>query len=233
MIIRRDIEQGSAKWLAARAGIPTASDFGKLMKLDFTPRTGEMPATYLMTKVAEKYLGRPIQSFGAWATEQGNVLEEKAWPALAWELDKPIDRVGLCTTDDKRIACSPDGIIWKPDTGVEIKCLQPVNHVKCIYGGVVPDEYLAQIHGGMFVTGFQEWYFYAYSRLFPTMTLKVQRDEEIQVKIGACLTEFLHKFDESYAKLVARYGPPSTPIEDKPIPAPVRLSDDADIWKGI
>lgn len=207
MIIRRDIEQGSALWLAARAGIPTASELGKILKKDFTLRTGEGPQTYLMTKLAERYLRRPLQSLGSWAMEQGSLLEEDAWPTLAFELGVEIERVGLCTTDDGKIGCSPDGIIWTPTPiGVEIKSLQPVNHLKCLLSGEVPEDYIWQIHGGMYVTGFTSWYFYAYSKLFPTLIKKVERDEEIMAKLDAHLGVFNRLLDAEYERLVNSCG---------------------------
>lgn len=265
MIIRRDIQQGSALWHAARAGIPTASELGKLVKQDFTPRKGDGVDTYILGKAIERFLGRPLQSFGSWATEQGNILEEKAWPTLEFEVGVTIERVGFCTTDDKRFGCSPDGIIWTGKTsgyGVEIKGLQPVNHARILPvldEGGVPEEYLPQIHGGMHVTGFLAWYFYAFSQQLPTRVIKVERDEKIQRLIGAAVDAANERIDTCYARLCALQGSTSSYLEqqrDKARAAvaesqigstskdisggsfifpglPPEFSEPANLWKGI
>jgi len=200
MIIRRDIEQASAAWLQARSGIPTASEFGNLLTPKFELRTGEMPKSYLAEKVAEKLMGGPLIGFGSWCAEQGNLLESEAVPWLALDRNCDIERVGLCQTDDGRIACSPDGII-DGKIGVEFKSPQPENQVKYLLGGVVPEKFLPQIHGGMFVTGFQSWLFCSYHRKLPKLVIEVQRDEEIQSKIKLALNEFLARFDEALLRL--------------------------------
>ncbi len=250
MIIRRDLIQGSALWHSARAGLATASDLHKLVKLDWTPRKGDGVDTYVLTKAIEKYLGRPLQSFGSWATDQGNVLEEKAWPTLEFELGVTIERVGGIQMDDKKFWCSPDGLIWvdgwagKVATGIgcEIKGLQPVNHARILPildDGGAPEEYLPQAHGGMFVTGFQAWYFYAYSETLPTRIIKVERDENIQARIKEAVQICNARIDQCYARLCALRGvPPKSPCAANTAtlpasPSEAEFREPADLWKGV
>ena len=77
-----DCIQGSEKWLLARAGIPTASEWDALITPEGKPRTGQGRETYLMQKVAEKVMGYPAQSYGGGAMEQGSILEGEALPWL-------------------------------------------------------------------------------------------------------------------------------------------------------
>lgn len=175
-------------------GLPTASEFDSLVTPEFKPRTGQTPETYLYTKLVEKLLGF-APDFSAFAVEQGVILEQEAKPYYELTFDTPIQSVGFCTTDDGRIGCSPDGLIGC-DGGIEIKCPQPAQHLRYLFDGGVPKDYLAQVHGSMLVTGRPWWMFMSYSRQFGPLVVKVERDERIQSLLRAALDAFLVKFDE-------------------------------------
>jgi len=206
-MIRHNVGQGSVEWLTLRAGIPTASELGNLVTDKFEIRKGEMPKTYLAQKLAEKWTGGPLLSFGSWATEQGQLLEELAIPWLEFEHDISVERIGFLTNDENNFGASPDGLIG--ESGLEVKCLQPVNHVKALLAGKVPEEYLPQIHGGLYVTGFESWNFLAYNRGFPKLYLEVEKDDDIQVVISEALALFLAKFQSGWNRLLEiNEGPP-------------------------
>ena len=203
-MIRHEVGQGSSEWLTLRSGIPTASELGNLITDKFAIRKGEMVQSYVAQKLAEKWIGGPLIGFGgggtAWAAEQGQLLETLAIPWLEFEYDLKVERVGFLTTDDNSFGASPDGIIG--DEGLEVKCLQPINHVKALMGGVVPEEYLPQIHAGLFVTGFKSWRFLAYNRSFPALWLTVERDEQKLNVIAEALAAFRERFDLGWNRLV-------------------------------
>jgi hypothetical protein len=205
--IRTDIQQGSLEWLAARAGIPTASEFDQLLTPEFEIRKGQMPATYLARKVAEKWLGGPLPGFSSLDMEFGKILEEEAIPWYELEFGETIQRVGLVTTDDGRVGCSPDGLIGE-DGGIEVKCPEPTAHVKYLLDGDVPKDYRAQVHGAMFVTGRAWWKFVSYRRHFPPVVLTVFRDDDIQAKIAEAVEAFLPRLDRAMERLGAMNGEP-------------------------
>lgn len=197
-----DVKQGSGEWLGLRAGIPTASEFDALITPLWKIRTGEGPEAYLMRKLAEKCMGCPIENGFSAAMEQGTVLELEAVPWYEFAHNVTVQRVGFCTTDDGRIGCSPDGIIGD-DGGIEVKCPLPQTHLKWLLNGGVPKEHLAQVHGSMFVTGRKWWEFLSYSRQFPALVVRVERDEEIQQRIAQALGIFLESFDSAKARINA------------------------------
>lgn len=201
-------KQGSMEWMLARAGIPTASEFGSLVTPEFKIRTGETPASYLAEKVAEAWTRAPLPGFSSFSTDQGKFLEDEAIPAFMLETGLEVERVGLCTTDDGRIGCSPDGLIGS-DEGLEIKAPAMETHVKYLLRGVVPKEYLPQIHGGMLVTGRASWRFVSYRRGFPMLMVTVNRDEEIQEILQKALDSFLELFALSMSHLEELNGGPS------------------------
>jgi hypothetical protein len=198
-----DVKQGSGEWLALRAGIPTASELDALISPEWKVRTGESPQTYLYRKLTEKVLGFPLDSgFQSSAMETGTLMELEAIPYLGFTYGIEVQRVGFCTTDDGRCGCSPDGLIGT-DGGLEVKCPNPETHLKYLLEGELPKHYRAQVHGCMYVTGRKWWTFMSYSRQFPPLIMRIERDEAIQAKIHEAFTAFLARFDEAKAKIDA------------------------------
>lgn len=208
-----DVEQNTLDWLKLHIGIPTAGGLGELVDTKFLPRTGETPRTYLCKKLAESYAGKPLISLGSngatgsFSVEQGMILEEEALPFFEFQTGAVVKRYGFVTTDDGKFGCSPDGIILgdklQPVAGLEVKCPAAETHVKYLINGVVPKEYAAQVHGGMFATGLEHWVFMSYRRRFPALIISVDRDEAIITKIATALSKFDADFAVASAKLQA------------------------------
>lgn len=194
-------QQGSQAWIEARCGVPTASEFGELLTPKFEVRSGEMPKTYLARKLAEAW-GGPLPKFTSFQMEQGTILEEQAVPFYEFTSGEPVTRVGLCLTDDGRVGCSPDGLIGE-EGGIEIKCPEAQTHVKYLLKGTLPEEYAAQVHGSMYVTGRKWWKFLSYRRHFPPLIIKIERDEKIIAQIDAAIKPFLASFDEAWNRVLA------------------------------
>ena len=203
MIVHR-VEQNSLAWLQLHVGIPTASGLDQLVDSNFDFRKGEMPKTYMHKKLAEKWRGQPLiqlGSSGSFSTEQGMILEEEALPWFELEYDQPIDRVGFLTTDDASFGCSPDGLLVGKDCGLELKAPAAHTHVKYLIENRLPPEYAAQVHGGMFVTGFPQWVFCSYRRNFPPLVLTIMRNEEVIQKIAIALARFNANLTLAHANL--------------------------------
>jgi hypothetical protein len=217
-----DCEQGSWDWLEARAGIPTASEFDRIISPTGKIRTGETPKKYLAEKLAEWWVGGPLPSFSAVQMEYGEILESEAKPAFSFKTGLDIQTVGLVLTDDGRVGCSPDGLIGD-DNGIEIKCPSRQVHVGYLLGETLPEEHLLQVQGAMYVTGRPKWTFVSYCRCFPMFVVYVERDERILSMIAQGLDAFLALLDDAKSRLVARYGPrPARPLpkQDKDIEWP-------------
>lgn len=209
-------QQNSLSWLMARAGIPTASEWDALISPEWKIRTGEMPKTYLARKVAEAWSGGPLPGFNVIDMDFGKILEEEAIPWFEFSTGIQIQRVGLCTTDDGKLGCSPDGLIGE-DSGIEIKCPEAQTHVKYVLNGILPKDYAVQVHGAMLVTGRPTWRFLSYRRLFPPLVLTIQRDEEIQKTLREALGAFLAEFERAMKRLEElNGGPPWRPAPPEP-----------------
>jgi hypothetical protein len=212
-----NVAQRSVEWMQARAGIPTASEFDQLVTPEFKIRTGEMRKSYLAKKLAEAWLGGPLPQFNSFDMDQGNILEEEAIPWYELEFGTTIERVGLLTTDDGRIGCSPDGLL--KDGGIEIKCPLVQTHIGYLLAGELPKQYAAQVHGSMFVSGLPRWTFISYHRKLPALHLIIERDSAIDSAIQKALAEFLADFDASMKQLEElNGGPPRRPAPMQPVP---------------
>lgn len=198
-----DCEQRSTEWFRARCGVVTASEFDALVTPKWKIKEGQGPETYLCQKVAEKLMGwskDELQPLSAWVVDQGKIVETIAVPWYEFTYDCKVQRVGFCVSDDGRLGCSPDGILPNGE-GLEIKSPQPDNAIRYLLAGKVPDDYLAQIHFSMYVTGFKAWNFVSYSRNLPALVLRVARDEAIQLVIEQALDAFYARFDAALAKI--------------------------------
>ena len=104
-------DQGSVEWIQARLGIPTASEFHRII----TP-TGKLSASrdgYMAELLAEWALGEPVTEFGGndW-TERGKALEPDARACYAFQADCEPQTVGfVLRNDDRMCGASPDALV--------------------------------------------------------------------------------------------------------------------------
>ncbi len=205
-----DCEQGTLEWTKLHFGIPTASGLDNLITPEFELRKGEMPKTYVYKKVAEKLQGRPLIDLSAssFMLEQGMIIESEARPWFELEYEKKVRQVGFITTDDGRFGCSPDGLILSDngrpaeyECGLEIKSPAAHTHVKYLVNGVLPKEYIAQVYGSMFATGFKKWIFVSYRRGFPALVLEIYRDEKSMAAIASAIDSFHADFNRAMKRI--------------------------------
>lgn len=201
-MIVHNCKQGSQEWSALRRGIPTASEFDRLISPLGKIRTGEKVDQFLYEKLAEKTVGWTKEFGGTYEMDQGHVLESVALPWYEFSHDVKLNRVGFCTTDDGLVGCSPDALIGEYG-GLEVKSPQPPKHLAYLAAGVIPPEYVAQVQGCLWVTKRDWWKFVSYSHLFPALEVHVEPDPEFQAALGDALNAFYDKFHPAYARIKA------------------------------
>ena len=201
-----DVQQGTPEWLELRLGVPTASELDQLIAPSTLQiRKGEMPASYIARKLAERWLGRSVETASSWAMEQGSILESEARPLLSIRLGVEIRTVGFVTTDDGLFGASPDGLL-DDGSGVEIKCPLPATHFRYLMSGEVPPDYALQCQGGMYATGAKRWTFMSYCRGAPPLIVEVARDERAQEAIEVAVQWFAEQSATAYARILELNG---------------------------
>lgn len=222
-MIRLDVAQGSHEWHAARLGLPTASQFHRIISPK-TLKPSESASGYLHELLAEWLLGVPLDSASSDFMERGKALEEQA---VAWyELQRGVDaeRVGFCLTDDRRAGCSPDRLVGE-DGGLELKCPSPAVHVGYLLDGIAA-KYLPQIHGAMWVTGRPWWDALSYHPDLPPALVRIERDQDYIVPLSEAVTAFCDRLARAKDELKERGIEPRRP-QGEPADASGRRSMDA------
>lgn len=201
-----ECKQYSPEWWEARRGIPTASAFDRII----TAKTGKFASgseSYIYELLAEKVrLDPPVMTEGPTtpAMKEGLESEPEARKWFAFHTDKKVREVGFIISDDNRFGCSPDGLV-SDDAVLELKCPQGKKHVEYLLGGKVPDEYKAQCHGQMIVTGLKRCYFVSYCLGFDPLLVEVTPDEYTDA-LRVCLEQFWIRFNEQIARLTKGVG---------------------------
>lgn len=193
-----DCEQNTPEWDAARLGVPTASDFGKLLTGTGKPST--QIGDYAALLAAELYAGSGQGTFkGNAHTERGHALEDEAADLYQFMRDYEVEKVGFVINDTHKntgsfapAGCSPDRFVKIPGRGqhpglLEVKCLSAAKHVlahEYYRKNQKPEPaYVAQCQGQMLVTGRRWVDLYFYHPELPELCIRLTPDEEYQHKL--------------------------------------------------
>lgn len=208
-----DVQQGSTEWLGLRLGIPTASEFHKIVTP--TGKFSEQSRAYAYRLVAEKLLNRSLESLDhIEAIQYGKSKEPEA--VLAYEAIYEVETkpVGFVTSDDGRWGASPDRLIVGQNAGLEIKCPLPATMVGYMVDGAGP-KYAPQVQGQMLIGELDKVQFYAYSPEMPHVLVETGRDEQYIRTLIAALERFSDMKDEMLARcrLLGMYAERSRPMD--------------------
>lgn len=171
---RHNVVQGTSEWAALRLGIPTASQFDRII----TPKTGKPSAqleVYAHELLFEQALGVPYDNATSGFMERGTVLEKKAISFYELQNDCTVDRVGFITDDAGAVGCSPDGLVGDRG-GAEIKIPAGPTHISYLLGDA-GEKYRCQVQGCMWIAERDWWDFVSYNPDLPSTIVRFTRDE--------------------------------------------------------
>jgi len=187
------VPQRSLEWYEARRGIPTASNFNKIVTSNGSP--SKQAEGYLYQLVAERLAGVREEAYISPAMLEGIAREAESRRVYAMLREVEVEEVGFCIDDSGRYGCSPDGLIGE-DGVLELKNPQGKAAVEYLVSGTLPTAYVQQVQGQLLVTG-REWCdFVSYYPGLPTLIVRVERDEVFVSKLRDALEAFCDKLDE-------------------------------------
>jgi YqaJ-like viral recombinase domain len=199
--------QGTPEWFACRKGIPTASEFKRLMVTK-----GKGPGGVSLTRIeyleklaAEIITGKPAgEGYTNADMERGKEQEPDARAEYGFRQNVEVVQVGFVRNAILRCGASPDCLVGD-DGGAEIKAVLPHIQIKRKREGEMPAEHVAQVQGNILTCERDWWDFVSYCPDLACIHLdlfmiRVYRDD----KYIAGLIEQLARFNEELDALVEK-----------------------------
>jgi predicted phage-related endonuclease len=190
--------QRSPEWYAARLGVPSASNFDKIVTSK--GECSKQWRKYLYQLAGEKACGIAEESYQSAAMTRGAEMEAEAKMFYELSTSQTVQEVGFCLSDCGRYGASPDGLVGE-DGLIEIKCPTLSVHVEYLLGKKIPTDYVQQTQGQLLVTG-REWIdFISYYPGVRPLIVRVRRDEDFIKSLESALVNFCESLKIVYEQI--------------------------------
>lgn len=201
-----DCLQGSPEWYAARCGIPTSSEFDKIVTVK--GEISKQRTAYLYRVAGERITKKPEETYQNENMLRGKELEEEARKYYKVLTGRTVKLVGLCLTEGKYIyGASPDGLVGKEGL-LEIKCPKLSTHVSYLTEKLtvapqyrLPLEYFQQTQGQLLVTGRKWLDFLSYYPGMRPFLIRVTPDKKFIPILKGALEDFCAELDKLVRKI--------------------------------
>jgi len=194
-----DAIQRSPEWFAARAGVPSASSFDKIITTD--GKLSKQAMKYLYQLAGERITGKAEESYTNSVMLRGIEMEAEARELYRLITDSLAQEVGFCMTEGPAVyGASPDGMVDE-DGLLEIKCPQMATHVGYLLENVLPTEYIQQTQGQLLVTGRKWLDFMSYYPGMKPLIIRVVPDVKFQAILKCELENFCLELDRVAEKI--------------------------------
>lgn len=197
--------QGTAAWLAERAGHATASRFKDILA---QIRSGEAASrrNYRVQLITERLTGIPANGYTNAAMQWG--VDNEPFARMAYEAatGAVVEETGFLRHPAiPWCGASPDGLI-DADGGIEIKCpFESSVHVETLIAQRMPPDHLAQVQGCLWVSGRRWWDFISYDPRMPAhlrlFVQRIQRDDVYIQRLAKEVADFLAEVEVYLTKL--------------------------------
>ena len=186
------IEQGTPEWHQLRCGTLTASVMKTLITAKTLKAANNEGSRNLTARIAaERITGIVEDTYQSYDMMIGSLEEPRARETYAQHLGVEVHEVGFMVRewDRGRLGYSPDGLVGD-DGLIEIKCPKATTHMRTIDAGKVPDEHMAQIQAGLWVTGRHWLDFVSFHGGLPVFIRRVAPDVSWQLAIQDAAEDF-------------------------------------------
>jgi len=206
VIIHR-VAQETPEWLQLRLGLPTASEFFKILSPG--GKKSDQRDAYMYRLLAEKITGAPLENVETKWMHRGQEEQDSAIRAYELMTEMETDQIGFITNDLGTYGCSPDRLVGERGLA-EFKT--PLAQTQIAYllakKPRTPDEkYKPQLQGQLLVAE-RDWVdIFAWHPTLASVLIRAERDEEYIALLENALKEFVDLFQDRYFYLDSMYGP--------------------------
>ncbi len=198
-MIIENVAQGSAEWKHVRLGIPTSSNFNKIITIKGEP--SKQKQKYMYQLAAERITGVKEDTYTNAIMERGIMIEAEARNIYEFITENEVEQIGFCYHSDKKLwGCSPDGLIGK-DGVLELKSPLSHTHVGYLLSGKLPTDYFPQTQGQILVTGRKYVDFFSFYPGMKPLLIKVEPNKKFIEALKRELELFCGELDEITERL--------------------------------
>ena len=208
MPIFHDVAQYSEEHDRLRLGIPTSSNFHKIITPQGKP--SKQWREYACVLIAERLLHRKLEFFNSPAMERGLIVEAEAADWYEFDQDVTVQRAGFITDDRQSIGCSPDRVVG--DEGLlEIKA--PLLHTQVEYwlSGELGERFRPQLQGQLYVSQRCWVDILCWHDVLPKLVMRVEPDEKFIASLDRELQIFNYFIERVMEKIRATSELPIPP----------------------
>lgn len=191
-----DCVQNTPEWFAAKCGVPSASNFDKLLQVSGKP--SKQRTKYLYRLAGETITGIQEDSYQNAAMLRGIEMEAEAKQLYQLISGVSVQEVGFCLADG--FGASPDGFVGNPGL-LEIKCPIMATQVGYLLDNKLPTDYKQQVQGQLLVTERKWCDFMSYFPGLRPLILRVERDEKFLKLLEVELKKFCKELKEVVKKI--------------------------------
>src|ERR1700752_2069046 len=173
-IFHREVAQYSEMYDRPKLGIPTSSNFYKIITPQGKP--SKQWREYACVLIGERILQQKIEFYNSPSMERGLIVEAEAADWYEFDQDVTVQRVGFITDDNHTIGCSPDRLVGNEGL-LEIKAPLPHTQVEYWLSGEVNERFRPQLQGQLYVSQ-RSWVdILCWHDVLPKVVMRVEPDE--------------------------------------------------------
>ena len=174
-IFHHDVRQYSEEHDRLKVGIPTSSNFHKIITPQGKP--SKQWREYACVLIAERILQRKIDFYKSTPMERGLIVEAEAADWYEFDQDVTVQRIGFITDVNHTIGCSPDRLVGNEGL-LEIKAPLPQTQVEYWLSGEVNERFRPQVQGQLYICQ-RSWVdILCWHDVLPKIVMRVEPDEK-------------------------------------------------------
>lgn len=198
MPILHDVVQYSEEYERLKCGIPTSSNFHKIITPEGKP--SKQWRGYACHLVAERVMRRKIDFYKSEAMERGLIVEEQAADWYEFSQGVTVQKVGFITDDKHTMGCSPDRLVGE-DGLLEIKAPLPQTQVEYFLFREMHRQHRPQLQGQLYISQ-RDWVdIVCWHEEIPKVVMRVEPDESYIEKLANELEMFTYFLETLMAKV--------------------------------